>query len=84
MVGLIYDEAEISAETNVVTADLLAKLGAWTYASYYRGLEPKHDANNTYTFNGMQYKVHTTSTDASSGAPGTVSVTNDYKLPTRN
>ena len=82
LVGLIDDESEISSQTKIVTADMLAKLGAWTYAAYYRGLHPKHDANNTYTFNGMQYSTQKTTTDTT-GTTSTVKETHDYKLPTR-
>ena len=82
VVGLIDDESEISSQTKIVTADMLAKLGAWTYAAYYRGLHPKHDANNTYTFNGMQYSTQKTTADTT-GTTSTVKETHDYKLPTR-
>ena len=82
LVGLIDDESEISSDIKIVTGDLLAKLGAWTYASYYRGLHPKHDANNTYTFNGMQYTNLKQTTD-STGVTTSIPEKHDYKLPTR-
>ena len=82
MVGLIDDESEISSDIKIVTGDLLAKRGAWTYASYYRGLHPKHDANNTYTFNGMQYTNVKKTTDCS-GVTTSTPEKHDYKLPTR-
>ena len=81
LVGLLDDDEAISTEINIVTADMLAKLSAWTYASYYRGLTPKHDKDNAYEFKGMRYQRPTTTT--SSTGTTTANVQTDYKLPTR-
>ena len=82
LVGLLDDEGAISNQVNIFTADMLAKLSAWTYASYYRGLTPQHDKDNTYEFKDMRYQRPTTTTSASTGTTTTTNVQTDYKLPT--
>ena len=69
LVDSVNDDEAIKTEVDRFASDMLAKLGVWTYNSYFRGLNPKHDKNNKYEFTGQQY----TNED----------VKKDYDVPTR-
>ena len=49
-------DSKISEELNKFTADMLAKLGIWTYYGNFTGLTPDHATNNTYEFIGAKWK----------------------------
>ena len=69
LVDSVNDDEAIKTEVDRFASDMLAKLGVWTYNSYFRGLNPKHNKNNEYEFTGQQY----TNED----------LKKDYDVPTR-
>ena len=65
--------SDVLVQVNRFTADMLNKLGMWTYCGNYMGLTPHHDSTNTYEFIGHNWKFEDDETTE-----------HPYEVPTRN